>query len=477
MADPDEDRATEAGDPVRVLSRRTPVTSGWRAPDTVRRSTVLRRARWSTGAAVVLAGAIAAALALGGGSTAPRPSAAPPDGSIRTIAGPDGSVQLVADTEPITAADPSAVDAVVAAEQRLTLALLNRVGDGSNATVSPASLYLALGMLQNGARGPTADEISTALQADGMSTEEQNAGLAALTADLAAAATKDGIELDSANSLWQQRGFDVKKQFLAALAGYFQSGVWQVDYAHDMRGALDALNAWTSEKTHGKITKLFDSLDPSTVLVLANAVYFHADWQTQFDKAETEPGQFTTAAGTPVSVKFMSGGPGLTAAVTGDYQAVELPYTGGRFAALAVMPTHGSLTDFVRTLAPDRIATIAAGLQPGLSVSMPRFTTASTIQLNAVLQALGMRQAFTGSADLSGLSSTPTYVTSVIQRDYLQVGELGTTAAAVTGVALSPTSVSVGPAVNLDHPFLFLVRDTHTGTILFASEITDPSAP
>ena len=473
--EPDEEHSELTGRTLRVLNRRTPVTSGWRAPDTVRRTAVRRRrTRWSAGAAAVLAVAVGAALSLGGNS--PRSQVANPlGGTVHTVAGPNGSVQLVADTAPITTADQSQLDAVVAAEQRLSLALLNQVGTGSNVTVSPASLYLALGMLQNGARGATADEISKALQASGISTDDQNAGLAALTNSLAAAAAKDGIEFDSANSLWQQKGFEVKQQFLDALAAYYKSGMYQVDFAGQNADALKAIDSWTSDNTHGKITKLFDELDPSTVLVLANAIYFHANWQTPFDKDETKPGQFTTSGGKQVTVKFMSGGPGLLEAATDDYQAVALPYRGGRFEALAIMPTSGSLTDYVQSLTPDRIDAIASGLGSGLSVAMPRFTTTSMIDLKPVLQALGMRQAFSDAADLSGLSNVETSVDQVIQRDYLQVGELGTTAAAVTGISITD-SATVGPSVALDHPFLFLVRDTQTGAILFASEITDPSA-
>jgi serpin B len=127
-------------------------------------------------------------------------------------------------------------------------------------------------------------------------------------------------------------------------------------------------------------------------------------------------------------------------------------------------------------MTPDRIDAIAAGLRSGLSVAIPRFTTASNLNLKPVLQALGMQQAFSDSADFSGLSDEATSVDQVIQRDYLQVGEYGTTAAAVTGVSMVPLSITVGPEIRLDHPFVFMVRDTQTGAILFASEITDPSA-
>jgi serpin B len=177
-----------------------------------------------------------------------------------------------------------------------------------------------------------------------------------------------------------------------------------------------------------------------------------------------------------VPVKYLRGGAGLQAAVSENFEAVQLPYAGGRFAALAIMPTQGTLRDFVDSLTPDRIATIAGSLRPGVSVSIPRFTTTSTLDLKPVLQALGMQQAFTDHADFAGLSNTATTVDQVIQRDYLQVGEYGTTAAAVTGIGMTATGAIAGPTVELDHPFLFLVRDTQTGAILFASEITDPSA-
>jgi serpin B len=172
----------------------------------------------------------------------------------------------------------------------------------------------------------------------------------------------------------------------------------------------------------------------------------------------------------------MSGGAGLSAAATPDYQAVQLPYRGGRFAALAIMPTSGTPADFVGGLTPERIAAIAAALRPGMTVSLPRFTTTSTIDLKPVLGALGMADAFTDAADFSGLSPQPTRVSQAIQRVYLAVGEKGTTAAAVTGIALEPTSMPAGPQIVLNHPFLFLVRDTRTGAILFAAQVQDPTA-
>ncbi len=218
---------------------------------------------------------------------------------------------------------------------------------------------------------------------------------------------------------------------------------------------MNAINAWTKQQTHGKITKLFDRLDPSTVLVLANAIYFHAAWARAFSPDDTVPGLFTTASGEQVDTKFMTG-PVTDVAQTPDYAAAQIPYRGNRFAALAV----GQLSD------TDAL------------VKLPRFTTRSTMDLVPTLKALGMGAAFDG-ADLSGLTpSRGLSVDQVVQRVYLGVGEKGTTAAAVTGISVIPLSTTGGgqPEIVFDHPFLFLVRDTTTGAILFASEINDPTA-
>jgi serpin B len=258
-----------------------------------------RRWGWGIGAGVVCAAVLATVLSLtsDGGGGEPGRQPLPRGAHVHVAARLDGAVQLVADTAspaPPAGTDPATVQRVAAAEQALGVALLRQVGSDGNASVSPASLYLALGMLQNGARGATAAQIARVLHVPGVSTADLNAGLAGLTRELTRAAAKDGITLDSANSLWQQRGFPLRAQFLAALAHYYRTGVWQVDYAHDMAGALHAIDTWTSRQTRGKITKLFDALDPQTVLVLADAIYFHAAWATPFSPAQTEDGVFTT---------------------------------------------------------------------------------------------------------------------------------------------------------------------------------------
>jgi serpin B len=480
----DRDQTSES---IRVLTRRSPAASGWAAADVVRRKAVVRRRRrLGGGIGAVVVAATALALATGGapGKNAPPVAYGPGPHVQQHLPGTHvgarlgSAVQLVSDASPLAKNDPAAVDAVALADQRLAIQLLQKVNAPGNVSVSPTSLYLALAMLQNGTRGETRAQISEALQAAGLSTTDQNAGLAGLTDELAAAAKQAGISLESANSIWSQNGFPVRKQFLAALARYYRAGIWQADFAGHNADALAAINKWTAQHTHGNIRKLFDQLDPKTVLVLANAIYFHAAWANPFDGSKTEQDTFTTGSGKRVQAQFMTGGSGLSSGAGTGYEAAQLPYRGGRFAALALMPTSGSLSGFVAGLTPAKIDSIAASMQPATLVALPKFTTTSKTDLVPVLKKLGMRDAFTFGANLTGLNPTAALkVDQVLQRVYLQVAEKGTTAAAVTGVSAEAQSRVLAPTeVRFDHPFLFLIRDTQTGAILFASKIDDPAS-
>lgn len=389
-------------------------------------------------------------------------------------------VELVAKTGPRTRPDPGAAGPVARAEQAFTVALLRHLAtsDGQNTSVSPASLGIALAMLQNGAAGQTRTQISHTLQATGIPVAAQDAGWAALAAGWRDAARAGGFTLQSANSIWVQRGLPMNKKFMADLARYYRTGVWQVDYARHADDAVSAINTWTSQHTHGKIDKLFDRLDPSTGLVLADAVLFRAAWQDPFDADDTMPGSFTRADGTTAPAKFMTkDGTSLPASVTSRYAAVQLPYRGGRFAALAIMPRSGSLHDFVDSLTQSALSQLTSGLsRQELSLRMPRFTTSSTLDLVDTLKSLGMTDAFS-AADFSALSPKPLAVSQVTQRVYLSVAEKGTEAAAATGIGISAGAIAVPKLeLNLDHPFLFLIRDTRTGAILFASEVQNPTA-
>ena len=467
------------------------MTQQWHSSDRIQTIVRRRRLRRSlvSGIAVVAVAGVTVGVATAGGPARPSHLARPRSQPVVIVPGSHvgerlpGAIELVGNSTPLPS-DPAATAAVSQASAALTLKLLQHAGElkdengSANVSTSPYSLFVALAMIENGARGETATQIAGAIQASGIDMTTQNQGLAELTSALGSDASRSGITLESANSLWQQQGFPLKPSFLSTIATYYQAGVWQTDFANHNAQALAAIDHWTSAKTHGKITKLFNSLDPTTVLVLANALYFHAAWETPFDPAETTPQPFTTSTGKQVTASFMTGDP-VQAVKTDGYQAAVLPYTGGSFEAVAIMPTTTSLPKTIENLSQSRLADMIKSVEAApatAGISMPKFTTTASVDLRPVLTSLGMGSEF-GRGDFSGLSTEATTIDQVRQRVYLGVGEAGTTAAAVTGGAMIGASVRVlAEPLRFDHPFLFLIRDKVTGAILFASEINDPTS-
>jgi serpin B len=471
-------------DGVRVLD--------WPAPAQLRRSAELTHNRVRRGRVAGLGGVVLAAIAVVLALTlafpaGPTTSRAGSHVQVRvvTAARQGQASELMAQVAPFrTAGSPAASAAVAAAEHNFAVRLLWQVsrGQSGNVTVSPLSLAVALAMLENGAGGVTRAQIAAVLGAGTISLSRQDQGWAQLLSGLTADGRPENAVFHSADDLWLQRGFPVAPQFLASQARYFRAGVWQTDFERNLPAAENAMNQWASEHTAGTIRHLFGprDLDASTRVVLANAAGFLGSWQNPFRPQESSPGTFTTSSGRPANVtymtRYMTGG---TVASAG-YQAARLPYAGGRFAAVAIMPTDENLARFTATLTPGKLNQIIAGTARGsaASVSLPRFTTGGYLRLNDTLAALGMPVAFSGEADFSVMSPVPLSVQSAVQRDYLSVSEHGTVAYAVTGISLAQSDLTrpLSPALRFDRPFLFLIRDQVTGAILFASLVQNPAA-
>lgn len=379
------------------------------------------------------------------------------------------ATHLVAHVQPSGGDSPNAAT-VARAEQQLAISLLRQQGTG-NAATSPFSLAVALAMLENGASGRTRSEIAKVLGTSGLGPAAQDAGWAHLVGDISNAAKNDKISLNSANALWTQRGLKLNPAFMTSLARYFSAGVWQVDFAKHPDAANNAINNWVKQQTNGKITKLFNpgDINPSTLLVLANAIYFKAAWQDQFDKSATVDGKFAGAGEVP----FMNGGKAVGNS-TGTYDAAQLAYKGGRFAAVAIMPKTQSLQAFLAGLDAEKLSTITGGLSQPYLVSMPRFTIRTSLDLGKMLPAMGMPIAFGSGADFSAMGRGGMSIQAAVQKDYLNVDENGSEAAAVTGIAVG-MSAQAATKMTFDHPFLFLIRDTVTGTILFAARVQNPA--
>jgi serpin B len=295
------------------------------------------------------------------------------------------------------------------------------------------------------------------------------------------ASASNAAELRVSNALWSQRGYTIQPAFLELLAGAFGTGVHQADFTRDTERARLAINALVQEQTNDKIKDLFarGSLNHYTRLVLTNAIYLKARWQQPFDPHDTWQAPFHTLDGGAPQVPTMHHQAVTLPYAHGDgWQTVELAYKGGALAMDVLLPAAGSFASFQRGLAPDRLAAVLGALRPTMmGLALPKFTFDSTHQLNQTLEALGMPTAFTDAADFSGMftSSQPLKVQTVVQKAHVAVDEEGTTAAAATGMAFRATSAVIPPVqMQVDRPFVFLLRDLASGQVLFLGRLTDP---
>jgi serpin B len=356
---------------------------------------------------------------------------------------------------------------------------------GANAVVSPTSIVLALSMAQAGARGDTAAQMNTVLygatgSGDGNginSLDQLLAGFSGTFKD--ANGTDQQLILRIANAPFAQRGLQLQQPFLDTLASRYGAGLRLVDFQADPAGACQLIDGWVSDQTEGRIPKLLDSLDSATRLVLVNAIYLKAPWQTPFNENDTKTAPFTRPDGSQVSVPTMSLDlpEGSYASGTG-WQAVELPYAGGSLAMTIVVPDD--LATFEAGLDAGRFSEITAALQPTyVDLTLPRFKIETKSDLSSVLAGMGMPLAFDGNrADFSGITTQEQlYISKVVHQANISVDEKGTEASAATAVVIAE---SMAPAqqvtLHVDRPFIFAVRDTNTGAILFLGRVVDPSA-
>ena len=354
-----------------------------------------------------------------------------------------------------------------------------------NLAFSPWSIVTALAMARAGARGGTAAEMDRVLHfADADAAYRDLNALQQVLAQRNTSTTTDGtpsvLDLTAANRAFVQRGYTFSPAYLKLLASQFGTGLGLEDYVHASEAARLAINAWVAAHTENRITQLLAPgiLDALTRLVLVNAVYFHADWETPFMKEATSPAPFHAFTG-PLSTPFMHTDFTMGYSSGTGWQAVELPYVGGNLALDVVVPSQGRFGRVAASFDDSMLARVTAFHPVEVVLSLPKFNLSSALSLNKVLSRLGMPTAFTDGADFSAMgTSEPLEIADVIHQADITVDERGTTAAAATAVIVGASSGSVGPppqVVDADHPFLYLLRDRPTGAIIFAGAVTNPA--
>jgi serpin B len=373
------------------------------------------------------------------------------------------------------------LDAVIGGNNEFALDLLHAVGqEAGNLVFSPYSLSTALAMTYAGARGETAQQIADVLHT-ALSPTELFPALAALNRGLMVTDDEGGFELAVANAIWAQQGVAFRPEFSALLADH-GARPQLVNFRSEAgrQAAGDGINRWVRDATNRRILDLVDPrrFTDLTRLVLTNAITLDGQWETPFD--DTAPAAFTTADGTSALVQLMQRR-AITSYGSGEsWQAAELGYAGGRAHMLILLPIEGTFEAFERELDAARLAEIEAALTPtDLALYLPRFVLASDLTLAEKLIELGMDLPFsTAKADFSGMAeaSAPLRISHVLHRAHVAVDELGTAAAAATAVEHEVWTEDTRPEImRADRPFLFLIRGTEHGVILFLGRLLDPT--
>ena len=350
---------------------------------------------------------------------------------------------------------------------------------GDNIFISPFGVSTVLQMVGNGAGGQTKTEMQQVLGTTGLPQISLNEANRNINQSL----NNTNNILTIANAIWYQKGIPAKPGFISCNQQFFGATVDALDFTN--AHSIDIMNAWAGEKTRGKITRIADGLmSPPPDLFLANAVYFKGKWEDPFESKSTKDRVFHLRGGRQKQIPMMEKSRRFTYRRGTGYQAVRLPYEGWSLAMYVFLPDPGS--------SPDKLLGIMNGdkweriTRPGFedregTVVLPKFKLEYGVELEQPLKAMGMKTAFDdrpGNADFSGISSRPLYISAVRQRTFVEVNEEGTEAAAVTGMSVPPSGLEENPPppfeMIVDRPFLFLIADEQTGTILFMGIIFEP---
>jgi len=354
-----------------------------------------------------------------------------------------------------------------------------------NLFLSPYSISLALAMAYAGARGETATEMAQALHFT-LPQERLHPAFNALDLAITSRTTVEGIELNIANAFWGQLGHRFLQEFIDLLARDYGAEIRLLSFQDTPEACREHINEWVSQKTQGKIEELLPpgSVGPDTRLILTNAIYFKGAWKFEFDPGLTQTGEFHLLDGSTVTVPFMRHFEGGFEGVMlnyaegriGDvsYQAVELPYVGEELSMVILLPELKKFKEFEQALNAERLEGILRELRSWeIHLVIPKFSFSSGFSLRGALTGLGMPRAFSPEADFSGMDGThELWIDEVYHKAFVKLDERGTEAAAATGVGM----VLAAPIpVQVNHPFIFLIRDRGTGAILFMGRVLNPA--
>ncbi len=345
--------------------------------------------------------------------------------------------------------------------------------EAENFCISPASAQWALAMTANGADGKTAQQMySTLGYPDGA--KERTAFNALQQRNIETLNNSEEAKLSVANSIWVDKRIKLKNSFIEENSNFYDATVKNVTFDN---ATVKEINAWCSDKTEGKIKSILDEPNPTTRLLLINALYFKGEWADPFAKRATIYSPFTKADGERISVPMMFQTQVMDYYEDANLQAVEKPFKRGEFSMLLILPRPWlSIQEAIEHMADAYKRGSLNRERYRVALKMPRFRTEFGTSLKPMLIAMGINEAFTQDADFSGISKSPLLIDDVIQKSYISVDEDGAEAAAVTAVqmrlgALPREELKELP---LDRPFIYAIKSNRTGEILFIGKVGNP---
>ena len=368
--------------------------------------------------------------------------------------------------------------------------LYNAISEDNNSNIlfSPYSISEALAMTYAGARGQTEQQMAEVLHfklsQDTLHQEFSNTDKKLKSRGKEAEGKDDeGFRLNVANAIWGQKGYDFLADFLNTLSENYGAGLNTLDFANKTEESRVTINDWISEKTEDRIKDMIPpgALSPLSRLVLTNAIYFNAAWEHQFSAGSITDRTFYLPDENEILVPMMKQTKNFNYTEEDNCQVVELPYDGNEVSMVIMLPGEGEFKSFEAALDAEKLDDIISDLEEKrVTLTMPKFKFESRFRLSDTLSAMGMADAFSANADFSGISTEPGLsIDQVLHRAFIDVDENGTEAAAATAVIVVGAAPGKPPEpviMTIDRPFIFLIRDIETGTILFLGRVVNPDA-
>ena len=343
----------------------------------------------------------------------------------------------------------------------------------TNVMISPLSISVALGMTLNGSAGTTFSAIRNTLGFDQLSQNEINANYKILIPFLLNADPLTVVKI--ANSIWYRNDFQPKQSFLDSCAAYFSVYLKQLDFSNP--ASLNTINSWVAANTNNKITQLLSQLKPDDVMYLINALYFKGNWTIKFKAAETQNAQFTRHNGQIITVPTMNNKNKFKLFSNNDFSMLEMDYGRTNFSMNVLLPSSGkSTSDVINQLNASNFSLWCNNLQEvnDMQIALPKFRFEYEKSLDAMLKAMGMAVAFSDTANFTGISTDlQLLITEVKHKTFIDVNEEGTEAAAATSVGIGLTSLP--PSFIANRPFIFVIREKETQTVLFIGRLSVPA--